>query len=104
MELLVEEITALLHAPARHGESAEVVARMEWTLTDGYAHALALEAEHERLSRQIQRAAAAAQAPGRDSASELAALAARLTRAEADLFRLRGLLAELRTRTRELRG
>ena len=49
--------------------------RMEHTLTDGYARALALEAEHLRIAREIGAAAAGAR---RSALERLAALAERL--------------------------
>jgi hypothetical protein len=73
--------------------------RLEHTLTSGYAAALALEAERWRIERRIAEAAALVR--GRtdgDRAEEIALLARSLTLADADLDRLRGLLATLRKR------
>ena len=47
-----EQIERLLTAPAS-GAEAPTLARMEDTLTEGYAQALALEAERWRLERRI---------------------------------------------------
>jgi hypothetical protein len=49
---LLERLRALAEAPP-HGPGALSLAEVEYTLTDGYAHALSLEAESARLSRQI---------------------------------------------------
>jgi hypothetical protein len=73
----VEPIEDLLNAPAS-GAAAPTLARLEEALTDGYAHALALEAERLRLERRI---------------SEVAH----------ELGKLRELLAGLQQRTRETR-
>jgi hypothetical protein len=50
--LVVQRIEELLEAPAT-GASAPTLARLEETLTDGYAEALALEAERSRIERRI---------------------------------------------------
>jgi hypothetical protein len=65
MTELLERITDLIGAPERDFEL------LERTLTDGYARALTLEAEQQRLKRQ-------------------------LAAAEAELLELRGRLLELR--------
>ena len=70
---------------------------LEWTLTDGYAQALALEAERYRLEKRL--ADVARSLPAGDAAQkakELSALAARLEGNTGDLKRLRGALADLR--------
>jgi hypothetical protein len=48
---LLDEIESLLREPSAGGGAA--VARIEQTLTDGYARALALEGRRWRLERQI---------------------------------------------------
>ncbi len=74
--------------------------RLEHALTSGYAAALALEAERWRLERGISKAAGLLRGTGDgERAEEIAGLARRLSSADADLERLRGLLAELRERT-----
>jgi predicted nucleic acid-binding Zn-ribbon protein len=102
---LIHEINTILAAPppptaARTSE----LSRIERTLTDGYAHALALEAERCRLDRRIREAAADL---GGDedvvTADEISALAHRLASADGDLARLRELLSELRRRAQALR-
>lgn len=101
---LLAEIRALLDAPAR-GEGAPVLARLERTLTDGYARALALEAERWRLERRIAEVAARlADADGELGAKELSALARRLSSADGDIASLRTLLTSLRTRASDIRS
>jgi hypothetical protein len=100
---LFEEISELLAAP-RAGDGAPPLAHVEDTLTAGYARALALEAERWRIERRLGEVAAKL----RDDKSELktdeiAALATRLSDADGELTRLRGLLATLRTRASDLR-
>ena len=100
---LFEEITKLLAAP-RSGAEAPPLARVEDTLTAGYARALALEAERWRIERRLGEVAAKL----RDDRSELktdevATLAERLSDADGELSRLRALLATLRTRASDLR-
>lgn len=82
--LVKQRIEALLAAPAS-GEAAPTLANLEAILTEGYAEALALEAERLRVT------------------DELVTLANRLTTADVELGRLRSLLDRLQTRTRALR-
>ncbi|HVM57231.1 MAG TPA: hypothetical protein VMT74_07185 [Gaiellaceae bacterium] len=100
---VVQEIQALLSAPA-DGADAPTLERLEDTLTEGYAQALALEAERLRLERRLGEVVREAGGgdPSRFTA-ELASLAARLRLADGELARLRGLLGPLRERTRSLR-
>ncbi|HUJ93290.1 MAG TPA: hypothetical protein VLW05_11370 [Gaiellaceae bacterium] len=100
---VLQEIQELLSAPAE-GAGAPTLARLEDTLTEGYAQALALEAERLRIERRLGEVAREAGGgdPSRLSA-ELASLATRLRRADGELARLRGLLVPLRERTRSLR-
>jgi uncharacterized protein (DUF342 family) len=95
---IISRIDSLLQSPSE-ADSADVRAHMELTLTDGYAAALALEAEHWRLQRSIG-AIAAELANGRKRArtKELAALARRLAAAEEELENLRETLVSLRDR------
>ena len=97
---VLEEIRKLLNAPA-DGAGAPTLARLEDTLTDGYAQALALEAERLRLERRLGEVAREADGgdPSRLSA-ELTLLASRLTRADGELAKLRALLGSLVERTR----
>ena len=77
-------------------------ARLEETLTDGYAWALKLDGECARLERSIGTLAAELD-PGRSEqqAKELSHTARRLSRAKGDLAALRGLLAALRSEAAE---
>jgi len=95
---LISRIDSLLQSP-READTADVRAHMELTLTDGYAAALALEAEHWRLQRRIG-AIAAELAGGREKGStkELASVARRLAVAEEELEALRETLTSLRNR------
>ena len=100
---LFEEITKLLAAP-RSGAEAPPLARVEDTLTAGYARALALEAERWRIERQIADVATRLGDEVTDEdASELARLGRCLSSADGDLNKLRTLLVALRTRANEAR-
>ena len=71
--------------------------RIERTLTDGYAYALALEAERWRLEKRL--AAAAQELPASDlegKGAEMTSLSQRLDDNADELSSLRGRLAELR--------
>lgn len=87
MSELLEQITELLEAPAPDSE------RLERTLTDGYAGALALEAERGRLEQQLTTVAA-----------ELTEVTRKLDRNAAELQELRERLAELRRALAEARS
>jgi hypothetical protein len=89
------EIEALLAERDKPG-----LDRLEDTLTSGYAAALALEAERWRIERRISEVAALL-GEGQQSGGtkEIVGLAERLNVADADLARLRGMLARLRDRT-----
>jgi hypothetical protein len=97
---LLERIDLLLGVPAAEGgDSADVRAHIETTLTDGYARALALEAEHWRLQREIAAIAAEiAEAREEPRTRELAALVRRLKASEEELGTLRDTLRALRGR------
>jgi predicted nucleic acid-binding Zn-ribbon protein len=91
MNDLLEKINALIDA------SRSDVDEIEHTLTDGYAQAMALEADRWRLQRRI--AAVAAEIELGDVASnarELGALTTRLDANDSELRRLRSRLADLR--------
>lgn len=73
-------------------------ARLEETLTDGYAWALKLDAECARLERSIGTLAADLdEGSSEQQAKELSRTARRLGRTKRDLAALRGLLAALRS-------
>jgi hypothetical protein len=97
--------------PRRHplaarpkGEDAPTIDTIEHTLTAGYARALALEAERWRLERRIAEVASNLGGKSRDDEhSELTELGQRLSAADGDLSKLRGLLSSLRSRADEVR-
>lgn len=93
--ILIDDIHALL--ALKLGDAA--IERLEETLTAGYAHALALEAEQWRLERRLAQAAREA-----GDTEELAKVAQLLAAVEEELSHLRALLGSLRDRTRELRA
>jgi hypothetical protein len=100
---MLEQIEQLLNAPAS-GADAPTLARMEDTLTEGYAQALALEAERWRLERRLGEVARTIDGPDVSSfAEELTALAKRLVHADGELTHLRTLLGTLHERARTLR-
>jgi predicted short-subunit dehydrogenase-like oxidoreductase (DUF2520 family) len=91
MTELLAQIASLLTSPARDLEE------IEHTLTDGYAHALALDAERLRLEKRVSSVTQGIRrGDTAKKAHELAALAERLDGNAVDAERLRGLLAELR--------
>jgi hypothetical protein len=79
---------------------APTLARMEDILTEGYARALALEAERWRLERRIGEVAREGRT---DIGEELKSLGTRLTRADRELSELRSLLGTLHERARAAR-
>jgi hypothetical protein len=89
-----QEIEELLSA------EAPTLARIEDTLTEGYARALALEAERLRLERRIGEVV---REDGTDVAEKLRSLGTRLTRADGELTELRSLLGSLHERARSVR-
>lgn len=88
LAMLYDRIHVLLDGPRARGDA-------EATLTDGYAHALGLEAERLRIERRIGELVRGA-ATGGPAGGELADLSRRLTAADEELARLRGLLKTLR--------
>jgi hypothetical protein len=101
--LVLERIEELLEAP-QSGAAAPSLARMEATLTEGYAEALALEAERSRIERRIGEVAGRVDHQASSGVTdEIVALARRLTRAEGELGHLRAMLRRLHARTRALR-
>jgi len=91
---LLHEIGALIDAPSVDR------AHVERTLTDGYAHALSLEAEQWRLRKRVEEITKALQRQDDAAAraKELRAITRRLDGTAGDLSRLRTQLAQLRTR------
>ena len=95
---LLDTIRALMRA------SGCDLDQIESTLTDGYAHALSLEAERWRLEKRI--AEVAQGILGGDTAElalELGNLARRLDGNAADLVELRALLTDLRRHADDVR-
>src|SRR6266516_7393997 len=92
---LLDRIEELMDGP---GAPEEV----ERTLTDGYAEALALEAERWRIHRRIGEAAAELEEGDAERVRELTRLARRLAKTDAQLTRLRDRLAALRLHARGL--
>lgn len=95
MKVVLERVDALLGG-------APHVLEIERTLTDGYAAALALEAERLRVERKIDGVAAAIDADP-EGAKELSALAERRAELDGDLRHLRERLRVLKEHKRELR-
>jgi len=90
---MLEQIEELL------GAEEPTLARMEDTLTEGYAQALALEAERWRLERRIGEVAR----DGQTDLEELRTLGTRLSHADGELTELRTLLGRLHERARLIR-
>jgi len=101
--MLIDDIRDLLTAE-RPPVSKSFLERVDVTLTDGYAHALQLEAERWRIQRRIGEVVAGLPAgTDREHEPELVALAERLTSANESIDSLRALLASLRERRSALR-
>lgn len=102
---LLDELRSLLAASWAE-EPEPSLARIEDTLTAGYAHALALESESWRHERRLGELAAelahAENAP--HVQAELTALAGRMSATSDNLGHLRGLLDAVRRRASELRS
>jgi hypothetical protein len=84
---LIDRVQALLVRPPVSRRA------IEDTLSEGYARALALDAESRRLERRISELAELADG---DRATELAELVGRRRRANGELAHLRALLRSLR--------
>ena len=96
-----DEIAKLLRMP-ENGAGAPSLDAIESTLTDGFAEALALEAERSRIERRLGEVARDAD----DAADvrEFAQLSDRLETADGELARLRSLLRNLQVRRRLARS
>jgi hypothetical protein len=104
MPLLLDQIDALLGDGVSPAEP-QIVLRIERTLTDGYAGALALEGERLRIEREIEGVADAINnGNSHRRAEELSLLARRRAKVDGDLAHLRDRLDLLRSRARELRS
>jgi ABC-type phosphate transport system auxiliary subunit len=101
---LYEDIRSLLQE-APGAEQGAFLARLEHTLTDGYARALVLEAERVRLERRMDELTDGLRDDPADAPTdELATLARKLSDAHTELSSLRGTLARLRARARAIRA
>jgi ABC-type phosphate transport system auxiliary subunit len=99
---LLEQIDELLAEPAEEPVS---LARLERTLTDGYAYALALESERWRLEQRMSELAGELDEGNQElKAKELALLSDRLAMNTSMLSGLRGTLTRLRARTSATRS
>ena len=99
---LYDDIHALLEQPLEAAEP-RLRERLEHTLTEGYARALALEGERFRLERRMGQLAGELDGEPEPSTAELATVARRLGDADAELTRLRAVLKALRVRVGEAR-
>lgn len=94
---LCNQLDALIAAPPAGDRGDQ--ARVEKTLTTGYASAMKLEAERLRLERKIGEVAAQVSVKNRGAKTEeLAELSLRLSEASSELEHLRELLAAARRR------
>lgn len=102
--MVIDDIRDLLAAP-NSAVAQPFLERVDETLTDGYAHALQLEAERWRIERRIAEVVAGLPAgTDKEHEPELVALAERLTSANESIVALRALLRSLRDRRTELRS
>lgn len=93
----------LLTLPA-HGHEAPLLDDVEKRLTDGYAKALALEAERLRFARRIEELAAHPGSEATQAMEELSLLSHDLVRTDRELNGLRRTLADVRRRVNVLRA
>jgi len=101
---LLEQIDELLAEPPTMGEP-DTLARLERTLTDGYAYALVLEAERWRLEQRMSELAGELHKGNQELKSlELAQLSRRLSSNGASLTSLRSTLTRLRARASAVRA
>jgi hypothetical protein len=101
--MIEHEIRMLLDAPVGGGD-APTLARVEDTLTAGYARAMALEAERWRLERRVAEIASEIESEVEIHSSEVKTLVRRMEGATVDLANLRALLGLLRQRAAEIRS
>ncbi len=101
---LLEQIDELLAEPVQTEEPA-TLDRLERTLTDGYAYALALEAEGHRLERRLSELAGELNDGDQErKTKELAQVSDRLSSNAGILTALRETLTQLRARSSALRS
>ena len=95
---LLDRISSLL------GASTHDLSQIEGTLTDGYAHALSLEAERWRLQQRVTGLSQGIESGDMmRKVRELADLARRLEDCSGELTRLRRVLSELRSYADDVR-
>jgi septation ring formation regulator EzrA len=100
---LLEQIDKLLASTS--SEEPDVLAHIERTLTDGYAHALSLEAKRLRLQRRMSELAGELHEGNQElKARELGQLSRQLTQNGEELDQLRGTLSQLRERATAVRS
>jgi hypothetical protein len=92
--MTMHQIESLLSA------DAPTIETLESTLTEGYAQALALEAERWRLERRLGEVA---REGGVDLVDEVSSIGAQLNRTDGELERLRRMLGTLHERARSAR-
>ncbi len=95
LDIVLQRIQALLAATEGGRPTRD---RIERTLTEGYAEALALDGQRLRLEREIDDVTAHLAAGGKARPDDLRALIARVAAVEGDLAELRELLSTLRSR------
>ena len=97
--MLIDDILELLATPSP-AASKPFLERVDATLTDGYAHALALESERWRLEQRMSELAGELNEGNQELKSrEMALLSDRLARNAGLLSGLRNELTRLRART-----
>ena len=82
-----------------HRGAVQIADELEYVLTEGYAYALSLEAEPQRIEKRIADLVIAGDAPS----EELSVLARRKLDIDKELSYLRDLLAELQVHCDELK-
>ena len=101
---LHDDIAQLLRMP-ENGAGAPSIDAIETTLTDGYAEALALQAERSRIERRLGEVARdAGEVSAHSVAAELSELSERIKAVDGELARLRALLHELQVVRRRRRA
>jgi ABC-type phosphate transport system auxiliary subunit len=101
---LLEQIDDLLTSSSS-AEEPDVLAHIERTLTDGYAHALSLEAARLRLERRMSELAGELHEGNQElKAQELGQVSRQLSQNGVELDRLRGTLSQLREHATAVRA
>src|SRR5262245_22401866 len=102
--MVTDDIRDLLAAPDPR-EAQPFLDQVDDTLTSGYAHALAREAERRRVERRIAEVLADVAAESSDNGlAELATLVQKRATTEEHIAALRALLASLRERRSAIRA